>query len=59
MSERIGILYLDDEEQNLLSFQALFRREYDVFTTQSAEEAVQVLNEHPSTSFFPTRRCPA
>lgn len=42
----ICILYLDDEEHNLISFKAAFRREYKVFTTTSAGEAVQILNEN-------------
>jgi response regulator RpfG family c-di-GMP phosphodiesterase len=40
------ILYLDDEEQNLIAFHALFRREYDIFTTTSPQEAVAYLNQH-------------
>ena len=46
MSDKIKILYLDDEENNLIAFKALFRREYDVFTTTSAREAVAYLNEN-------------
>jgi response regulator RpfG family c-di-GMP phosphodiesterase len=44
--EKIKILYLDDEENNLVAFKALFRREYDVFTTTSAREAVEYLNQN-------------
>jgi YesN/AraC family two-component response regulator len=46
MSDKIKILYLDDEENNLIAFKALFRREYDVFTTTSAREAVEYLNQN-------------
>lgn len=46
METRVKLLYLDDEENNLISFKALFRRDYDVFTTSSAQEAVQYLNEN-------------
>lgn len=42
--ERITVLYLDDEEQNLVSFKASFRREFKIFTTTSPQEAVAVLN---------------
>lgn len=45
MSNR-KILYLDDEENNLVAFKALFRRDYEVFTTTSPQEAVQFLNEN-------------
>lgn len=40
------ILYLDDEQNNLIAFKALFRRDYEVFTTTSPQEAVQYLNEN-------------
>jgi response regulator RpfG family c-di-GMP phosphodiesterase len=46
MSDKIKILYLDDEENNLIAFKALFRREYEVFTTTSAREAVEYLNQN-------------
>lgn len=40
------ILYLDDEENNLVAFKALFRRDYEVHVTTSPQEAVQLLNEY-------------
>lgn len=40
------LLYLDDEENNLVAFKALFRRDYEIYTSTSAQEAVQLLNEH-------------
>lgn len=40
------ILYLDDEENNLVAFKALFRRDYEIYTSTSPQEAVQLLNEH-------------
>jgi len=40
----IKVLYLDDEENNLIAFKALFRREFHVFTTTSPQEAVAYLN---------------
>ncbi len=40
----IKVLYLDDEENNLIAFKALFRRAFDVFTTTSPQEAVAYLN---------------
>lgn len=43
---KINVLYLDDEENNLTSFKASFRREFKVFTTTSASEAVQILTEN-------------
>lgn len=46
LSDKIKILYLDDEEHNLIAFKALFRREFDVFTTTSPQEAVAYLNSN-------------
>ena len=47
MSEKkISILYLDDEEHNLTSFKAAFRRDYNVFITTNAGDAVQILSEN-------------
>ncbi len=44
---RIKVLYVDDEEANLKSFRAAFRRELDVHIAQSAEEALDLLDrEH-------------
>lgn len=58
MSEKYSILYLDDEEQNLLSFQALFRRDYHVFTTTSAQEAVNILNNNNIHIIFSDQKMP-
>ena len=44
MNDMIKVLYLDDEENNLIAFKALFRREFDVFTITSPQEAVAYLN---------------
>ncbi len=45
--ERNKILIVDDELQNLQSFKATFRRIYNVFTAQSAEEGFNILLEEP------------
>jgi signal transduction histidine kinase len=58
MSKPYSILYLDDEEQNLISFQALFRRQYNVFTTTSAHEAVDILNNHDIQIIFSDQKMP-
>lgn len=44
-SDRIRVLFVDDEEHNLKSFKASFRREMDVLLAQSGQEALDVL-EH-------------
>ena len=45
-SDKIKVLYHDDEEMNLHAFKASFRREFDIFTTTSAQDAVQHLNQN-------------
>jgi response regulator RpfG family c-di-GMP phosphodiesterase len=45
MSEEsnINVLYVDDEENNLLAFKASFRRDFNVFTAISADEGKKIL----------------
>ncbi len=47
MEQKIKLLYVDDEENNLLSFKAVFRIKYKVFTAISAMDALQILDENP------------
>lgn len=42
--DKIRILYIDDEEHNLQSFKASFRKEYHITTTTSTDEAENILN---------------
>ena len=42
----INVLYLDDELHNLQSFRATFRKQYNIFTTDSVEEAEVILNDN-------------
>ena len=37
-NKRINVLYIDDEVHNLTSFRAAFRRMFNVFTAESAEQ---------------------
>jgi signal transduction histidine kinase len=46
MAEKLKILYLDDEENNLNSFRAYFKRQYQIFTSISAMEAFKLLKEN-------------
>ncbi len=52
------ILYIDDEEQNLISFKAVFRRDYQIFTALSGEEAVKILNEEDIHLIIADQRMP-
>ena len=42
----INVLYVDDEEQNLVSFKASFRRYFSIFTANSASDAQKILKEN-------------
>jgi response regulator RpfG family c-di-GMP phosphodiesterase len=39
----INILYVDDEENNLVSFKATFRVKYKIFTAIGGEEAIKIM----------------
>jgi len=42
-AEKITVLYVDDEENNLFSFKATFRIKYNVLTAISGDEALKIL----------------
>jgi response regulator RpfG family c-di-GMP phosphodiesterase len=44
---KIRVLFVDDEENNLFSFKAVFRLKFIVFTAISADSALKILDEHP------------
>lgn len=44
---KIKVLYVDDEENNLFSFKATFRLKYQIFIAISGEEAKKILSENP------------
>ena len=45
LSNKPKVLYVDDEEENLLVFRSSFRRYYDVFTSISAKEAKELMKD--------------
>ena len=45
--DKINILYVDDESNNLFSFKATFRMKYHVYTAISAAEGLRILRENP------------
>lgn len=47
MSEKVKILYVDDEENNLMSFKACFRIRYSVLLAPSANDALVQLENNP------------
>ncbi|MDP9729431.1 adenylate/guanylate cyclase domain-containing protein [Alicyclobacillus tolerans] len=54
----ISILYLDDEEHNLISFRAAFRKHFQIYTTTSAREAVDLLRTHQIPIVITDQRMP-
>ena len=51
---KIKVIYVDDEENNLLSFKASFRMKYEVFIAISAKEAITILQQNPEISVIIT-----
>lgn len=45
-NEKISILYVDDEENNLISFKATFRLKYKIYTALSGNEAIDILENN-------------
>lgn len=45
VNNKIKILYVDDEVNNLNSFKASFRREYDIKVAESGSEGAKILTE--------------
>ena len=43
-NKKIKVLYIDDEQNNLLSFRAAFRRKYKIVTALSASEGMNMLS---------------
>jgi len=54
----INVLYLDDELHNLQSFKATFRKQYNIFTTDSIAEAENILNENDIHIVLADQRMP-
>lgn len=49
MSEKIKIIYVDDEEVNVMLFQINFSVNYEVYTGYSGYEGLNLLEDHPDT----------
>ena len=44
--DKIKVLYIDDEINNLTAFKASFRRIFDIYIAESADEGMEVLNNN-------------
>lgn len=56
--QSINILYVDDEVHNLNAFKASFRRVFNVFTAESAMEALEILKSETVHIIVSDQRMP-
>jgi class 3 adenylate cyclase/CheY-like chemotaxis protein len=56
--EKPSVLYIDDEEDNLIVFKSAFRRFYKVYTAISGEEGLQILNTEDIALVITDQRMP-
>ena len=58
METKISVLYVDDEENNLISFKATFRLKYKIYTALSGADAMQIIAQHPIDIIITDQRMP-
>ncbi len=58
IQQKANILYVDDEENNLISFRAAFRHNYNIFTTTNATEGMNILHQEPIPIIITDQRMP-
>lgn len=56
--ERITLLYIDDEVNNLASFNANFRKIFTIFSTTSVREALEILKNENIQVIISDQRMP-
>lgn len=56
--KKITILFIDDEENNLISFKAVFRLKYHVLTAINAVDAMHFLDTEPIEIIITDQRMP-
>ncbi|MFM9946226.1 MAG: response regulator [Bacteroidia bacterium] len=56
--QKITVLYVDDEENNLIAFKATFRRDFTIFTAISAVVAKEILAENDIQVLITDQRMP-
>ncbi|WP_419802436.1 response regulator [Mucilaginibacter sp.] len=56
--KKINILFIDDEENNLISFRAVFRLKYEVLTAINAADALHILETQPVEIIVTDQRMP-
>ncbi len=58
MSDKIHVLYIDDEDNNLKSFRASLRKDFKVFTAIDAEEGLKIAQEEEVHVVIADQRMP-
>jgi K+-sensing histidine kinase KdpD len=58
MNRKYNILYVDDEISNLNIFKNTFRRSYNIFTAESANEGLKILDHEPIDLILTDQRMP-
>jgi class 3 adenylate cyclase len=56
--EKFPILYVDDEEHNLISFEATFRKEYAVHTATNGEDGIAIMRDNDIKLVITDQRMP-
>ena len=54
----VGVLYIDDEVNNLNSFKASFRRDFEIYTASSAKEGRKILDSFEIGVIITDQRMP-
>lgn len=57
-NEKFPILYVDDEEHNLISFSATFRREYQIYTATNGNDALEIMRKNDIQLVITDQRMP-
>jgi two-component system, NtrC family, sensor kinase len=52
------LLYVDDERDNVIVFEAAFEDDFRVYTAESAREALEIIEEHPIPVVVSDQRMP-
>lgn len=58
MNDKIHVLYIDDEDNNLQSFRATLRKDFKIFTAIDAEEGLRVAREQEIHVVIADQRMP-
>jgi len=56
--KKINVLYIDDEPNNITSFRAAFRRTFNIYSAESAEEGRKILEIEPIEVILSDQRMP-